>query len=54
MKDAVYTEHLLSKGLVEHSESKKCAICGTMTYFSSIKTRRYVCSDECKYKDEIS
>lgn len=53
MKDAVYTDHLPSKGLVEHSESKKCAICGTMTHFSSIKTGRYVCSDECKYKEEI-
>lgn len=49
--DAEYTDSLFMKELEESSEMGKCVCCEGETFFKNTKTGNFVCSDECKYKD---
>ena len=52
-KGAVYVDSLPAKGLEERELQGNCCVCGHKTYFVSVRTKRYVCSDECRYIDEL-
>ncbi|NQI71489.1 hypothetical protein HO594_10125 [Streptococcus suis] len=50
-KDALYEDSLPRLGLTEQRHRGTCVSCGHLTYFTSLKTKRFICSNECKYAD---
>ena len=50
-KNAIYVDSLNVHELEEERIQEKCFICGNKTHFKNILTGHYVCSNECKYKD---
>ncbi len=47
-----YHATLKAKNIMWHDKTGECAICGAKTHFTNTCTNHYVCSDECKYKDD--
>lgn len=47
---AEFIDSLPIKGLMEDSVEGECEICKDKTFFRELTTKKYVCSDECKYK----
>ncbi|HEM5988478.1 TPA: hypothetical protein U2B37_000552 [Streptococcus suis] len=50
-KTAVYQDCLPNLGLTEQSFQEACVSCGELTYFTSLKTKQFICSNECNYAD---
>lgn len=41
----------LAQRKIDDAEEDKCVICGYLTSFTSKKTGRHVCSDQCLYRE---
>ena len=50
-KDALYEDRLPILGLTEQRHRGTCVSCGHLTYFTSLKTKQFICSNECNYAD---
>ena len=46
-----YYEHIEALDIIQKDYSGECIVCSTLTSFINKKTGNFVCSDECKYKD---
>lgn len=46
-----YESNLKSLGIIISGNKEPCSICGEYTEFVNVETNHYVCSDECRYKD---
>lgn len=47
-----YEKHVDAKDIIQKDYTGECIICSTLTHFINKKTENFVCSDECKYKDD--
>lgn len=45
--------HYLNGLNLKKCKSGKCVICGCMTNYKDTRTKKYICSNECKYQQNI-
>lgn len=47
-----FEKHITSLNIIQKDHAEECIICSTLTNFVNIRSRNFVCSDKCKYKDD--